>query len=309
VELIRGLHNLRARHRGCVATIGAFDGVHRGHQAVIGDLQTRARTLGLPSTVIVFEPLPREYFAPILAPSRLMSFREKLPVLAALGVDRLLCIRFDASFSGMGADAFIRRVFVDGLSARHIVVGDDLRFGHDREGNIELLREAGTRCGFGVSPMPTVELDGERVSSTRLRRVLKAGDFGTAERLLGRPYTMTGKVVYGRQLGASIGVPTANLQLNRLRAPLAGVYVVEVGGLGGSLRPAVANVGTRPTVGDGIKANLEVHLLDFGQNVYGHTIEVVFRHRIRDERKFASLDELKARIETDIAAARSWFAG
>jgi riboflavin kinase/FMN adenylyltransferase len=291
-----------------VATIGAFDGVHRGHQAVIGDLQARARALGLPSTVIVFEPLPREHFAPLAAPSRLMSFREKLPVLAALGVDRLLCIRFEAHFSAMSADAFIRRVFVDGLSARHIVVGDDLRFGHDREGNIELLRKAGVRYGFGVSPMPTVELDGERVSSTRLRRVLEAGDFSTAERLLGRPYSMTGKVVYGRQLGASIGVPTANLQLNRLRAPLAGVYAVEVGGLGGGLRPAVANVGTRPTVGDGIKANLEVHLLDFGQNVYGHTIEVVFRRRIRDERKFASLDELKARIEADIAEARTYFA-
>lgn len=307
MELIRGLHNLRPHHRGCVATIGAFDGVHRGHRAVIGDLQARARALGLPSTVIVFEPLPREFFAPLAAPSRLMSFREKLPVLAALGVDRLLRIRFEARFSAMSADAFIHRVFVDGLAARHIVVGDDLRFGHDREGNIELLREAGRRYGFGVSPMPTVELDGERVSSTRLRRVLEAGDFAIAERLLGRPYTMTGKVVYGRQLGASIGVPTANLQLNRLRAPLAGVYVVEVGGLGAGLRPAVANVGTRPTVGDGIKANLEVHLLDFGQNVYGHTIEVVFRRRIRDEHRFASLDELKVRIETDITEARAYF--
>ena len=307
MELIRGLHNLRARHRGCVTTIGAFDGVHRGHQAVIGDLRARARELGLPATVIVFEPLPREYFAPLGAPPRLMSFREKLPVLARCGVDRLLCIRFDGRFSGMSAESFIRRVFVDGLAARHVVVGDDLRFGHDREGNIELLREAGRRFGFGVSPMPTVEVDGERVSSTRLRSVLEAGDFATAERLLGRPYAMTGKVVYGRQLGATIGVPTANLQLNRVRAPLAGVYVVEVGGLGAGLRPAVANVGTRPTVGDGIKANLEVHLLDFGQNVYGRTIEVVFRRRIRDERKFASLDELKARIEADIAEARTCF--
>lgn len=308
MELIRGLHNLRARHRGCVATIGAFDGVHRGHQAVIGDVLARARALGVPATVIVFEPLPREYFAPVEAPARLMSFREKFAVLRALGVDRLLRIRFDARFSAMGAEAFIRRVWVDGLGARHVVVGDDLRFGHDREGNIDLLREAGARHGFGVSPMPTVLLDGERVSSTRLRTVLEAGDFAAAERLLGRPYAMAGKVVYGRQLGATIGVPTANLQLNRLRAPLAGVYAVEVGGLGERLLPAVANVGTRPTVGDGIKANLEVHLLDFGQNVYGRTIDVVFRRRIRDERRFASLDELKARIEADIAEARAFFA-
>ena len=307
MELIRGLHNLRARHRGCVATIGAFDGVHLGHQAVIGDVLERARALGLPATVIVFEPLPREYFAPVESPARLMSFREKFAVLRALGVDRLLRIRFDARFSGMSAEAFIRRVWVEGLGARHIVVGDDLRFGHDREGNTELLRRVGDEHGFGVSPMPTVMLDGERVSSTRLRRVLEAGDFEAAERLLGRPYTMTGKVVYGRQLGATIGVPTANLQLNRLRAPLAGVYVVEVGGLGQRLLPAVANVGTRPTVGDGIKANLEVHLLDFGQNVYGRTIEVVFRQRIREERRFASLDELKTRIDADITEARAWF--
>jgi riboflavin kinase/FMN adenylyltransferase len=307
MELIRGLHNLRARHRGCVATIGAFDGVHRGHQAVIGDVLGRARALGLPATVIVFEPLPREYFSPVEAPARLMSFREKFEVLRALGVDRLLRIRFDARFSGMSAQEFIRRVWVEGLGARHVVVGDDLRFGHDREGNVDLLREAGERHGFGVSPMPTVVLDGERVSSTRLRSVLEAGDFRAAERLLGRPYSMAGKVVYGRQLGATIGVPTANLQLNRLRAPLAGVYVVEVGGLGQHPLPAVANVGTRPTVGDGIKANLEVHLLDFGQNVYGRSIDVVFRHRIREERRFASLDELKARIEADIAEARAWF--
>jgi len=307
LELIRGLHNLRERHRGSVATIGAFDGVHRGHQAVLGDVLTRARMLGLPATVIVFEPLPREYFAPLQSPPRLMSFREKFAVLRDLGIDRVLRIRFDRSFSAMGATEFIRTVFVDGLGARYIVVGDDLRFGHDREGNIEMLREAGARVGFEVKATSTVEVQDERISSTRLRAVLGEGDFAAAEHLLGRPYFMTGKVVYGRQLGAKIGIPTANLELHRYRAALAGVYIVEVRGIGDALLPAVANVGTRPTVDDGIKANLEVHILDFAQDIYGRTIDVIFRKRIREERKFGSLDELKARIGTDVSIARTHF--
>ncbi len=307
MELIRGLHNLRERHRGSVATIGAFDGVHRGHQAVLGDVLARARLLGLPATVIVFEPLPREYFAPLQSPPRLMSFREKFAVLRDLGIDRVLRIRFDRGFSAMGAPEFIQTVFVDGLGARYIVVGDDLRFGRDREGNIEMLRTAGKRYGFEVKATSTVEVLDERISSTRLRAVLGDGDFAAAERLLGRPYFMTGKVVYGRQIGASIGIPTANLELHRYRAPLAGVYIAEVRGIGGGLLPAVANVGTRPTVNDGIKANLEVHMLDFAQNIYGRTIDVIFRKWIREERKFGSLDELKSRIDTDISIARTHF--
>lgn len=307
MELIRGLHNLRPRHHGSVVTIGAFDGVHRGHQAVLADLRVRAAQLGLPSTVIVFEPLPREYFSPVKSPARLMSFREKFPVLAALGIDRLMRIRFDARFSEMTAPDFIRRVFVEGLGARHVIVGDDLRFGHDREGDIGLLRAQGEQYGFAVTATPKVELDGERVSSTRVRRVLDAGDFETAERLLGRPYFMNGKVIYGRQLGATLGIPTANLELHRYRAPLAGVYVVEVRGIGNTLLRGVANVGTRPTVNDGIKANLEVHILDFAANLYGRTIDVIFRRQIREERKFASLDELRERIRLDIDFARAYF--
>jgi len=308
LELIRGLHNLREHHRGSVATIGAFDGVHRGHQAVISDVLARSRAMGLPATVIVFEPLPREYFAPVQSPPRLMSFREKFEVFRELGVDRLLRIRFDRRFSTMSAMDFILEVFVRGLGARHIVVGDDLRFGHDREGNIELLREAGILHGFEVSATSTVETHGERVSSTRLRSVLGQGDFAAAERMLGRPYFMTGKVVYGRQLGSKLGVPTANLELHRYRAPLAGVYVAQVRGIGDTLLPAVANVGTRPTVDASIKANLEVHLLDFEGNIYGRTIDVIFREQIREERRFASIDELKQRIETDVGIARRWFA-
>jgi riboflavin kinase/FMN adenylyltransferase len=307
LELIRGLHNLRERHRGCVATIGAFDGVHRGHQAVIGEVISRARAAGLPSTVIVFEPLPREYFAPLQAPPRLMSFREKVPVLRALGIDYLLRIQFDKRFAAVRATDFIRDVWVEGLGARHLVVGDDVHFGYGREGNIEMLREWGTRFGFSVGATSTVALQGERVSSTRLRALLSEGDFGAAERLLGRPYSMAGKVVVGKRLGATIGVPTANLELRRLRAPLAGVYAVEVRGLGPRPLPGVANVGTRPTVDDGTKANLEVHILDFGQNIYRRSIDVVFRKRIREERRFGSLDELKARIAVDIGVAREFF--
>lgn len=307
MELIRGLHNMRARHHGSVVTFGAFDGLHRGHQAVLADLRARAAQLGVPSTVILFEPLPREFFAPVASPARLMSFREKVPVLAGLGIDRVLLIRFDRAFSSTRAPEFVRNVFVEGLGARHVVIGDDLHFGRDREGNIHTLRAAGAEFGFSVSPMTTVELDGERVSSTRVRNLLASGDFAGAERLLGRPYFMTGKVIYGRQLGATIGIPTANLQLHRFRSPLAGVFAVEVRGIGERLLHGVANVGTRPTVNDGIKANLEVHVLDFDGNIYGRTIDVVFRHRIREERKFGSLDELRARIGIDIDIARDHF--
>ena len=307
LELIRGLHNLRDRHRGSVVTIGAFDGVHRGHQAVIADLLVRSRTRGLPATVIVFEPLPREYFAPLQAPPRLMSFREKFGVLAGLGVHRLLRIRFDRDFSTRSAHEFIDTVLVHGLGARHVVVGDDLRFGHDREGTVELLRREGEHAGFEVEATGTVAVQGERISSTRLRAVLAAGDFASAERMLGRPYSMLGKVVYGQQIGRSIGVPTANIELRRLRSPLSGVYVVEVR-MDGRLLPAVANVGTRPTVSDGIRANLETHLLDFSGNLYGRTIEVIFRRLVREERKFGSLDELRDNIADDIGVARAYFA-
>ena len=307
MELIRGLHNLSDRHRGSVVTIGAFDGVHRGHQAVIADLLARARALELPATVIVFEPLPREYFAPVQAPPRLMSFREKFTVLDGLGVHRLLRIRFDRRFSSLSARAFIDAVLVRGLGARYVVVGDDLRFGHDREGCVELLHEVGEGAGFEVRSTSTVAVQGERVSSTRLRAVLAGGDFAAAERMLGRPYSMLGKVIYGRQLGREIGVPTANLELRRHRSPLAGVYVVEVC-VDGRLLPGVANVGTRPTVSDGIKANLETHLLDFAGDLYGRTIEVIFRHQVREERRFGSLEELRERIADDIGVARAYFA-
>ena len=308
MELIRGLHNLRPRHRGCVATIGAFDGVHLGHQAVMNHLKTKAVELNLPSTVIVFEPLPREFFSPIKAPARIMSFREKFQAMRQLGVDRLLRIRFNEELRGMSAQRFVEDVFVAGLGVRYVVLGDDFRFGNDRQGDVRFIQQQGEIHGYAAGPTPTQEWQGDRVSSTRIRQALEAADFDRAEKMLGRPYTISGKVIYGRQLGQTIGTPTANLELRRLRAPLAGVYAVEVSGAGLDRALGVANVGVRPTVDDSIKANLEVHLLDRNIELYGQHIEVCFRHKLRDEKKFDSVDELKLNIATDIENTRAWFA-
>jgi riboflavin kinase/FMN adenylyltransferase len=307
MELIRGLHNLRPRHRGCVATVGAFDGVHLGHQAVLRHLLEKSREYGLPSTIIVFEPLPREFFSPLEAPARIMSFREKFQELRYEGVDRLLRIRFDESLRSMSAQAFVDRVFVDGLAVRYVVLGDDFRFGSDREGDYKFIREQGERYGYEARPTPTETLEGERVSSTRIREALEAADFPLAEKLLGRPYSISGKVVYGRQMGQTIGVPTANLELRRLRAPLSGVYAVEVSGNALEGAMGVANVGVRPTVDDSIRANLEVHLLDRKVHLYGQHIEVTFRRKLRDEKKFNSVTELQENIARDIAETRAWF--
>lgn len=307
MELIRGLHNLRPRHRGCVATIGAFDGVHRGHRAVLQGLLAKGRELGLPVTVILFEPLPREFFAPLQAPPRLLSFQEKVGALRELGVDRVLRIRFNAALSEMGADEFVRRVFFEGLGVKYIVVGDDLHFGKNRAGDFAFLQAAGARLGFEVAATPSVTLDGERVSSTRIRAALEAADFATAERMLGRPYSITGRVVMGQQLGRQIGTPTANIHLRRIRAPLAGVYAVEIRGAGEATLYGVANVGTRPTIGDLIKAILEVHIFDFSGDIYHRNITVTFRKKLRDESKFASLEALKERIQRDIEEGRAYF--
>jgi riboflavin kinase/FMN adenylyltransferase len=307
MELIRGLHNLRPRHHGCVATIGAFDGVHRGHQAVIRHLLEKSVEFKLPSVIIVFEPLPREFFSPLKAPARIMSFWEKTRALQELGVDRMLRIRFNEQFRGMSAQRFVDDIFVTGLGVRYVVLGDDFRFGADRQGDIELIREQGLRYGYEAGSTPTFAIDGERVSSTRIRQALENADFETAEALLGRPYSISGRVIYGRQLGSTIGTPTANLELRRLRAPLSGVYTVEVSGGGLVNAQGVANVGVRPTVDDSIKANLEVHLLDREVELYGRHIEVTFRRKLREEIKFGSVEELKENIARDIENTRTWF--
>lgn len=307
MELIRGLHNLRPRHQGCVVTIGAFDGVHQGHQAVLAHLLEKSRELDLPSVVVVFEPLPREYFSPQRAPARLMSFREKFRAFESIGIDRVLRIRFNESIRSMGAEEFIEKVFVDGLGMRYIVVGDDLRFGRGRKGDFEMLHGMAERYGYYAMHTDTLGLEGDRVSSTRIRTALENSEFKLAEELLGRPYSISGRVVYGQQLGGTLDVPTANLRLYSYRVAMSGVYAVEVRGLGQDSYYGVANVGTRPTLGHSIKAILEVHLLDFDQRIYGRTIEVIFRKKIRDEKKFDSLDELKKNIHKDINTGRQYF--
>ncbi|HIZ49854.1 MAG TPA: bifunctional riboflavin kinase/FAD synthetase [Candidatus Pseudomonas excrementavium] len=307
MELVRGLHNLRPHHRGCVATIGNFDGVHAGHQAILKRLSRHAARLGLPGCVVIFEPQPREYFAPHSAPPRLTRLRDKLALLEEQGVDRVLCLAFNRRLRELSADEFIQQVLIDGLGVKHLEVGDDFRFGCDRAGDFALLQARGQQQGFTVESASTVAESGERISSSRVRQVLAEGDFAQAERLLGRPFSITGRVLHGQKLGRTLGAPTANVQLKRISAPLNGVYRVSVE-LDGTRHIGAANIGSRPSVdGDG-QAHLEVHLLDFDGDLYGRRITVVFHEKLRDERKFDSLDELQAAIKADFATARAQWA-
>ncbi|MBV1790298.1 bifunctional riboflavin kinase/FAD synthetase [Marinobacterium sp. D7] len=306
MELIRGLHNLRERHRGCVATIGNFDGVHLGHQRVLEQLQAKAAELGLPSVVIIFEPQPREFFSPDQAPPRLTRFGEKVRFLEFKGVERVLCLMFNTRLRSMSADQFIEQLLVQKLDIRHLVVGDDFRFGCDRRGDFELLKSAGERIGFSVEETATLEVDGERVSSSRVRAALQAHEFDLAGRLLGRPYRVVGRVMHGQKLGRQLGAPTANVRMHRFACPLRGVYVVH-GLIKGQRYPGVCNVGIRPTI-HGRQPVLEVHLLDFQGDLYGELMQVEFLHFLRAERRFDGLDALKVQINADIEAARDWLA-
>lgn len=306
MELIRGLHNLRPRHRGCVATIGNFDGVHLGHRAVLGQLADKAAELRLPSVVITFEPQPWEYFAPDSAPPRLTRFREKLEFLGSLPVDRVLTLAFDDKLAGMDADAFIERVLVAGLGIRYLVVGDDFRFGRDRLGDFAMLQRAGARFGFEVAKTNSFSIRGQRVSSTSIREALAGGDLTGAEALLGRHYSMCGRVVHGDKRGRSIGFPTANISLHRRSAPISGVFAVELFGIEGEPLGGVANIGTRPTV-DGTKSLLEVHLFNFSRDIYGCRVRVDFLKKLRDEQRFESFDALKRQIELDASQALAFF--
>ncbi|TWR69852.1 bifunctional riboflavin kinase/FAD synthetase [Pseudomonas grimontii] len=304
MQLVRGLHNLRPEHRGCVATIGNFDGVHRGHQAILARLRERAVELDVPSCVVIFEPQPREYFTPETAPARLARLRDKLQLLAEEGVDRVLCLAFNQRLQSLSAAEFVDRILVDGLGVQHLEVGDDFRFGCDRVGDFDFLQQAGIQQGFTVEAAQTVELDGLRVSSTQVRNALAAADFALAERLLGRPFRIAGRVLHGQKLARQLGTPTANVQLKRRRVPLTGVYLVSVD-IDGQPWSGVANIGVRPTVaGDG-KAHLEVHLLDFAGDLYDRRLTVVFHQKLREEQRFASLEALKTAINADVAAARA----
>lgn len=305
MEIIRGLHNLRGAHRGCVLTIGNFDGVHRGHQAVLAQLKALARAQQLPATVVSFEPTPREFFCPAEAPVRLAGLREKAVDLAAAGADRLLCLRFNRAFAQWPPQRFVEALLVDGLGARAVMVGEDFRYGHERAGDAASLAAAGRKHGFEVAPLPIVKVGGERISSTRVRAALAAGDTDLATALLGRPYRVCGRVVPGARLGRSLDVPTANLRIGARPAPRFGVYAVQVrvAGEGGAVHQGAANLGVRPAVGGG-ECLLEVHLLDFDGDLYGRRLEVWFRDYLRPEASFDSNAALRAQMLADIQRTR-----
>lgn len=306
MRVIRGLHNLRPAHRGCVATIGNFDGVHLGHRAVFQRLLAKGRELGLSAAVITFEPQAMEYFAPDAAPARLTRLREKLAALGDCGIEQVMLLEFGPRLAGMGARDFVRELLVDGLAARHLLVGDDFRFGRGREGDFHLLETMGQEHGFAVEDLHTITHGNERVSSTRIREALSRGELELARHLLGRPYRICGRVAHGNKRGRTIGFPTANINLHRRVSPLRGVYAVMVNGVADGPWPGVANIGVRPTVGGEPRYLLEVHLFDFSDHIYGRHAEVEFRLKLRDERKFDSFDELKAQIQRDSLAARSY---
>ena len=306
MEIIRGLHNITARHKGCVLTIGTFDGLHHGHQMLLSHLKAKSEELNYPNLLVTFEPQPREYFQGAVVPARLTRFREKVTILRGLALDRLLCIPFNERTRIIPAKDLIEGLLVDTLDVQYLVVGDDFQFGEGARGNYEMLKEAGDRFGFGVSHMGTLKFEHGRISSSRIRDALSLGDFDLAEKLLGRPYFIMGRVVYGRQLGRQLGVPTANIRLQRYRAALEGVFAVTVMGLDQQYE-GIANIGVRPTV-DGKEPLLEVHIFDFDEEIYGRLLTVTFLNKVRDERTFDGLDSLKNQIEQDISETREWFA-
>ena len=330
MRLIRGLHNIPSDFSGCVATIGNFDGVHLGHQAILQQLKKQGAEHQLPTVVMMFEPQPREFFAPDQAPARLANMSEKLQDLASFGVDYVLCLPFNQKLRSMSADQFIQTILLDGLKIRHLIVGDDFRFGCDRTGDYQLLQTSGQQAGessnkgngFSVEDTKTFEIEGKRVSSTRIRECLSANDLESVNTLLGRPYRMSGRIGYGRQLGRTIGVPTANIILQRNKLPMTGVYAVKAIEIevarcnesqaldsNGKVKEwqGVANIGVKPTITGIPEPSLEVHIFDFADDLYGKRLSIEFCQKIREEQKFNGLDELKAAIAKDINVAREFF--
>ncbi len=318
MKVARGFHNLRKAagraadgcptdsrpgDSGCVLTVGNYDGVHLGHQQMIRVLKERAAELGCASTVLVFEPSSKEFIDPAGAPPRLTRWREKYLALAALGVDRLVTLRFDDEIRAMSPQCFVEQLLVADLNVRHLVVGDDFRYGSKAEGTIHSLRAAGKLHGFGVDQVDAFIVDGVRVSSTVIRERLEHGDCAGAARLLGRRYRMIGRVAHGERLGRTLGFPTANLRLMRRKSPLWGILAVRVHGIEAQPLNGVASLGTRPTV-NGVEPLLEVHVFDFQGDLYGRAIEVEFIAKLRDEVKFDSVDLLQAQMKVDAAQAR-----
>ena len=298
---------------GHALTIGNFDGVHLGHQAILDALRKAADARGVAAAVVTFEPHPREFFAPHAAPTRLTSLREKIAQLAAHRVDRVQVCHFNRALASLSADQFIERVLVKGLAARWVMIGEDFRFGAKRTGDFDSLRRAGSRFGFEVEAMPDVtQLDERghavRVSSSVLREVLSAGDVDRAATLLGRPYSISGRVIHGDKLGRTLGFPTANVQIRHNRPPLTGIYAVRVRGLGATPLDGVASMGVRPTVTNSGEMRLEVFIFDFNADIYGTQLQVDFLKKIRDEEKYKDLETLKAQIDTDAREARAFLA-
>ena len=305
MEIIRGLHNIRERHRGCVSTIGTFDGVHLGHRQLLQRLLFRAAELNTFGLLVTFEPQPREYFRGSLVPARLTRFREKVALLEQEGVTHLLCIPFNERTRSISAQDVVERFLVELLQVRLLIVGDDFRFGTNAEGDFDMLAKAGEKFGFDTERMGTFELDGERISSSRIREALADGDFDNAKKLLGREYFMMGNVVKGQQIGKSIGIPTANIRLQRYRSALSGIFAVCVD-LGSEEFSGTAYVGTRPTL-QGKEPLLEVHLFDFDRNLYGSHLRVRFLKKFREDRSFGSFDDLRVQMERDLIEIKSWF--
>ena len=293
-------------------TIGNFDGVHRGHRALLEQLIAHARQVGLPATVLTFEPHPREFFAPDQAPARLASLREKMDQLADFGIDYICVCRFDARLATMSASDFIQRVLVRGLSVRHLIIGDDFRFGKGRTGDFALLQQAGIEQGFSVEAMPTVDFEGERVSSSAVRDALVEGNLEHAARLLGRHFCIAGKIVHGKKIGQQLGFPTANLHLKRNTLPFTGVFAVTVSGIvhenAGRPLLGASFIAFRPDSSGQTKPVLEVHLLDFDGDIYDCHVTVNFLHKLRNEAEFDNFDALKAQIAQDVLATRTYFA-
>lgn len=308
--IIKELNRFSQIEQSCVATIGKFDGVHLGHQLILDQLKQRAEQLKLPSVVILMEPHPEEFFAGVGAscPARLTILQEKLELLESFGIDYVLQLTFDKALSELSAEDYIKDMLVDGLGIASFIVGSDFRFGYKRQGNYKLLQAKGQELGFEVIETAVYERNGQRISSTFIREQLAQGDFALVEQLLGRPYSITGVVVKGRQLGADLGFPTCNINPQRQKIPLHGVYACEVR-LNDCFKQAAVNIGYRPTISEDGDALLEAHILDFDKDLYGKSIEIIFRHKIREEIKFDSLDALKQQIESDVKQVRELFSG
>jgi len=289
---------------GSVVTIGAYDGLHLGHEQLLHRVRMAAEEFRMPSVVMSFEPTPKEFFGGDKPPARLMRFREKYEALAAHGIDIFYCPRFDSQMRSISSDDFIRRILIHGLSARHIVVGDDFHFARKREGNIGHLQRASAALDYHVEQVPSIIVDGQRVSSTAIRDALWSGELDVATSLLGRPYRMSGKVVLGERVGRSLGYPTANVDLRRRQSAVMGIFAVRVQGLAGGSRDAVASVGNRPTF-NGTKPILEVHIFDFDEDIYGEYIHVEFVARLRGQVKYDEVEELVAQMHRDADNAKS----